>query len=127
MANEQNLKPFNALTEKEQREIAKKGGKASVKAKKEKKFMSQIYAEFLLKEHTILSKEGLPEKVTGDQLLNKVMSKVLSRGDSAAVSLMKEIREATEGNKINISTEPEALSIQFLPVTTEKDDSKISG
>lgn len=122
MANEKNLKPLS--TEKA-REIGKKGGIASGKAKKEKKFMSQIYAEFLLKEHTILSKEGLPEKVTGDQLLNKVMSKVLSRGDSAAVSLMKEIREATEGNKINISTEPEALSIQFLPVTTNTDDNKI--
>lgn len=32
--NVQNLKPFNELTEKEQRELASRGGKASVKARK---------------------------------------------------------------------------------------------
>ena len=35
--NEKNLKPFNKLTESEQREIAKKGGLASAKAKKHRK------------------------------------------------------------------------------------------
>ena len=120
-----NLKNLKDRPIEERKKIAQKGGKASGESRREKKRMSDIYAEFLLKEHTILSKEGLPEKVTGDQLLNKVMSKVLSRGDSASVSMMKEIREATEGNKINLSTEPESLTIQFLPVTTDKDDSKI--
>lgn len=36
MANEQNLKPFTELTEKEQRELARKGGIASGKVRKEK-------------------------------------------------------------------------------------------
>lgn len=35
MANEQNLRPFSALTEKEQREIRSKGGKASGKSRSE--------------------------------------------------------------------------------------------
>ena len=34
MANEQNLKPLNKRTKSEQREIAKKGGKASRQVKK---------------------------------------------------------------------------------------------
>ena len=39
--NKENLIPFNKLTEKEQRELASKGGKASVKAKKKKKNMKE--------------------------------------------------------------------------------------
>lgn len=41
MANEQNLIPFTKLTEKEQRELARKGGKASGKARREKKSMRE--------------------------------------------------------------------------------------
>ena len=37
MANEQNLKPLNKRTKSEQRELAKKGGKASRQVKKNKK------------------------------------------------------------------------------------------
>lgn len=36
MANEQNLRPFDTLTEKEQREIRSKGGKASGEARKQR-------------------------------------------------------------------------------------------
>lgn len=39
--NEQNLKPFGTLTEKEQRELAKKGGKASVEARRRKKTLRE--------------------------------------------------------------------------------------
>lgn len=41
MANEENLKPFNELTEKEQREIARKGGLASAKARQERKSLRE--------------------------------------------------------------------------------------
>lgn len=44
-----NLKPFNELTEEEQRELAKKGGIASGKARKEKKLLKDILEEALLK------------------------------------------------------------------------------
>jgi len=123
MAKEDNLKPCRDTETAKAR--GKLGGIRSGEVKRERKMMSQIYADFLDKDHEIIGKDGKKEKMSGNQLLSKVMSKVLSRGDSAAVSLMKEIREATEGNKINLSTEPESLTIQFLPVTTDKDDSKI--
>ena len=41
MANEQNLKPFNEMTEKEQRAIASKGGKASGKARAKRKTLKE--------------------------------------------------------------------------------------
>ena len=64
--------------------------------------MSSIYAEYLEKEHEVEHKDGTREKLTGHKLLSRVMSKVLSRGDSSSVSLMREIREGTEGKKIQL-------------------------
>ena len=42
MANTKNLKPFNTLTESEQREIAQKGGIASGAARREKKKIKEV-------------------------------------------------------------------------------------
>jgi hypothetical protein len=84
----------------ERKEIARLGGIKSGQVRREKKLMSEIYAEFLEKEHDIIGRDGIKKKLTGQALLNSVMSKVLSRGDSAAVSLMREIRQASEGEKI---------------------------
>lgn len=47
MANEENLKPFNKITEKEQRKIASNGGKASVKARREKKTIRVLLDELM--------------------------------------------------------------------------------
>ena len=41
MANEKTLIPFNELTESQQREIASKGGKASVEAKRKRKTLKE--------------------------------------------------------------------------------------
>ena len=102
MSGVNNLRPFNELTEDEQRELARKGGIASGKARREKKRMTQIYAEFLEKEHGVVGKDGIKKNMSGGELLSSVMSKILSRGDSASVSLMREIREATEGSSFDI-------------------------
>ena len=103
----ENLKSLADRTTEEQREIAKKGGKASGKARREKKLMSSIYADFLMKEHDIEDEDGTLKKIDGQALCNRVMSKVLSRGDSSSVRLLKEIREGTEGTKaqMNITTD----------------------
>lgn len=66
--------------------------------------MSQIYAEFLEREYNV--KQGDKDrKLTGAELCNEVMRKVLARSDSASVSLMREIREGTEGSKVQLSGE----------------------
>ena len=99
--NENNLKPFQSTEE--ARKAGKKGGIKSGKVRREKKMMSQIYAEFLEREHGVVGKDGIKKNMSGNELLSSVMSKILSRGDSASVSLMREIREATEGSKVNIA------------------------
>ena len=100
-------KPENLISLKDrsteiQREIQSKGGIKSGESKREKKLMSQIYAEFLISKFNVKTDEGESE-VTGSQLVDTVMKDVLKKGGSPAVSMMKEIREATEGNKIDLS------------------------
>ena len=46
--NEQNLKPLNKRTKTEQREIAKKGGKASGKSRRKKKYIKEQLETLLL-------------------------------------------------------------------------------
>lgn len=99
MANPQNLKPIKTLTSEEAKRRGSVGGKKSVQARKEKKLISQIYADMIMKKHKIGN-----EEIDGELLLEKVALKVLARGDSASVSMIKEIREATEGSKLNIDT-----------------------
>ena len=113
MSGEENLRPFNTLTEDEQRELARKGGIASGEARRQKRLMSQIYAEFLEKEHDVIGRDGEKHKLKGHALLSGVMSKVLARGDGSAVSLMKEIREATEGSKIAVTDKADEWSRMF--------------
>ena len=67
-----------------------------------KKLMSQIYAEFLEKEYNV--RQGDKErKLTGAELVNECMKKIIARGDSSSVSLLREVREGTEGTKVNLS------------------------
>jgi hypothetical protein len=105
MANDGNLLRPEDLTSEQLRERARKGGIASGKARKEKKLMSQIYAEFLQKEHDVSDEDGTLHKISGQSLCNRVMSKVLSRGDSSSVRLLKEIREGTEGQNVKLSVQ----------------------
>ena len=72
-----------------------------------KKLMSQIYAEFLEREYEVKAGEG-KRKLSGAELVNEVMRKVLARSDSSSVSLMREIREGTEGTKMQLSGEVSA-------------------
>jgi len=117
--NPNKLIPANKRSKQEVSENGRKGGIKSGQIRKEKKLMSQIYAEFLEKEHDIIGKDGLKKKLEGHALLASVMSKILSRGDSASVSLFKEIREATEGNKIALSGELDC-NINIVPVKSKK-------
>ncbi|MCK9361836.1 hypothetical protein M0Q28_06475 [Patescibacteria group bacterium] len=95
----ENLVPQSKRTKAKQREIAREGGKASGVARREKKLMSQIYGEFLA-ERFAVTVDGKKQDMTGEKLVNRVVKKVLIAGGPSAVSLMREIREATEGSKI---------------------------
>ena len=102
--NPDKLIPGNKRSHEEASENGRKGGIQSGKKRREKKLMSQIYAEFLAKEHNIMTSDGKKKPVSGSEMVSSVMRKVLSRGDSASVSLMREVREGTEGSKIKTET-----------------------
>lgn len=97
--NPQNLNPCNSENARErQLKSAEKRKENNAK----KKLMSQIYAEFLEKEYNVKTTDGT-KKISGSELVNEAMKKIMARGDSSTVSLMKELREGTEGSKINLA------------------------
>ena len=96
--NEQNLR---TPTTDEAKEMQKKSAEKRKENNAKKKLMSQIYAEFLEKEYNV--RQGDKErKLTGAELVNECMKKIIARGDSASVSLITEIRKAMEGDKVNL-------------------------
>ena len=97
--NPQNLNPCNSENARErQLKSAQKRKENNAK----KKLMSQIYAEFLEKEYSVKAGDKT-KKISGAELCNEAMKKIIARGDSASVSLLRELREGTEGNKIQLS------------------------
>lgn len=107
-----NLRPIRKgeLSTKEAKKRGSKGGKASGKARREKKLLSEIYAELLANQAGIKGGRGF--KAVAVEILNSTDVKSVS----ARVSMMKEIREATEGSKVKTET--------VLKVNT--DDAKVA-
>lgn len=99
----ENLNP-PIKTANEARRLGKNGGKASGVARREKKLMSQIYGEFLAERFKVRV-DGKDQEITGADLVGRVVKTVLNDGGAPAVSLMKEIREATEGTKSQLTIE----------------------
>jgi len=87
----ENLRP--ARTKEVAQARGKLGGIKSASVKKERKLLSQMYTDLLAK--------GF--EVDGERLsLDQVASAIMARRDSASVSMLKEIREATEGSKTKL-------------------------
>lgn len=99
MAGKDNLKPFTSDNAKE---MQRKGAEKRKENNAKKKLMSQIYAEFLEKEYNVKVGDK-NKKISGADFVNEAMKKIIARGDSASVSLLRELREGTEGNKIQLS------------------------
>lgn len=87
MANEQNLIPFNKMTEKQQRELASRGGKASQKARRERKTFKEIL-------ETLLEKE-IEDKTTGEMVTRKEAMTVmlLQNAIKGNMNAWREIRD----------------------------------
>ena len=97
--NPQKLNPRNSENARErQLKSAEKRKENNAK----KKLMSQIYAEFLEKEYSIKVGDKT-KKITGAEFVNEAMKKIIARGDSSSVSLMRELREGTEGSRVQVT------------------------
>lgn len=86
MANENNLIPQNKRTKSEQREIAKKGGKASGKKRKEQKAYREI------------AKAVLSTKVEDDELLALAAQFGVENPDVKTMTLLGMVRAAAKGS-----------------------------
>ena len=103
MPNEKNLKPFNKITEEEQREKARKGGIASGKARKKKKLMRDLVGEYLNKELTganlkavkdIVPILGKDADVQSAIIAGQVMSAI--KGNTKGAEWLQELQDRTQ-------------------------------
>lgn len=108
--NPKNLIPNSERTPEQLREQTRKGGIVSGQRKRERKLLSQIYADMLMDEYEVTVGDE-KKKITGEKLVKTVARDVLMRRDSASVSMMREIREATEGQNLNLSGMVETASL----------------
>ena len=104
----ENLIPQNRRTKEEQRNIATKGGIKSGEVRREKKLVSQILAGYLMKEHTVELRDDdgkliSSEKLSADELIERTVTAVLSRGDSASKGMIDSLAAITEGSNINLN------------------------
>jgi hypothetical protein len=102
--NPQNLIPLNQRTEEEKKKIVSAGGTASARARRKRKLMSQIYGEMLADRYEV-SIKGEKKKISGEKFFKAVAKEILTRKDASSVAMLKEIREATEGNKLALDAD----------------------
>lgn len=98
-------------TTEEARKRGKNGGIASGIARRKQKLLSSVYADFLANKHDIRV-DGERKYLSGAEIVGNVMKKILIEADSSAVSMMKEIREATEGNRMTLIAELPIIVIE---------------
>ena len=108
-----NLKPFGTLTEEEQRKLASKGGKASVKARQQKKRMKEyinILLQLDVKNEDIkkkLAKLGIEENDMTNEMamMTAVLNKAM-KGDMQAVNFLRDTSGQMPANKLEIDRTP---------------------
>jgi hypothetical protein len=99
MANPENLQPVK--TKKEARERGRNGGIKSGIAKREKKLMTDAYVRAMGKKYKVML-DGKEQDLDWEDFLSIIVRDVMMKRDSCSVSLMREMREGLEGNKLKI-------------------------
>ena len=101
MAKEDNLIPFNKRTEKEQREIAIMGGRASGKTRQLKKSFKLALMELL--EEEAKDKNGVPTGKTYQDLMNIGLVKGAMKGNAINYKTILETIGELEAEKTEVS------------------------
>ena len=106
MANE-NLIPFNELTEEEQRAIASKGGKASVESRRNKKLLRECLEELLNKE--ITDRNG--NKATGAEALATKLFQQAMQGNIKAFEVVRDTAGQKPAERVVVSNiDPDVIN-----------------
>lgn len=100
MANEQNLIPFDKLTESEQREIKRKGGIASGEARRAKKKAVEV-ARLILDE--IINTKGGEAVEVRYAMIKKQVERALKHGDTKAFNAVIKLADEMPSEKHEIS------------------------
>ena len=104
MGREENLKKAVPFTKENAKEMQKKSAEKRKENNERKKLLSEMYADFLVDEFNV-RKDGKTIKLSGTDYVKTIIKQIVNRGDSSSVAMLKEIREATEGNKLQLSGE----------------------
>ena len=97
-AEEKRLRNLRPCTSENARERQKKGVAVKKFNARMRKFLSEVYADILARKFSV--EEG-GEK-TGEEIIVDMIIKIIMRGDGASVSMIREMREAMEGRKIDL-------------------------
>ena len=108
--NEQNLKPFGERTEKEQREIQQKGGKASVEARRRKKDL-RLALEMLL-EKEFKDKNG--NTISGTEAVTAKLFEKAMKGDVRAFETLRDTVGQKPIEKVEVAKIDKEQSMQEL-------------
>lgn len=104
----ENLIPNSQRTPEERRENARKAGKASVEARRKKKYFMEIYGEMLADEYDVTI-DGKKEKISGKKFVKIIAKDILLRRDSASVAQLETMRKTLDGDSLEIEATVEQV------------------
>jgi hypothetical protein len=120
MANESNLIPLNVRTKEEQRRIAAEGGKASVKARRDKKMLKDCL-EALLERAEKVEIDGKTLKLTGAELIALTAYQKAASGDIKAMEFVRDTAGQKPVEKVMIA-EVEQSVVDEVEAMVMQDD-----
>lgn len=92
---------LSLLTTEQRLANAQKSNETKRRKREQRETMSLIYGGFL-KDKFDVQIDGKKKKVSGADYVNMIIKQILKRGDNVTVALLKEMREAMQGDTHNI-------------------------
>lgn len=95
--NAENILPHRIKTSERAREIGRLGGLKYGENNRKKKFLSQMYADFLIQNHKVKVRKKEIEMTPEEIIFMSIIGNLKAHGTSASVAMLKEIADRTEG------------------------------
>lgn len=121
MSNERNLIPLNVRTKEEQRRIATEGGKASVKARQDKKMLKDCL-EVLLERAEKVEIDGKTLKLTGAELIALTAYQKAASGDIKAMEFVRDTAGQKPVEKVMIAEVEQSVVDEVEAMVMEDDE-----